>query len=54
MTNNLLKTSERLVVVVDVGLLSANHQKINLIVGEDLLLNAGVVPFCRSLLTPPR
>ena len=29
---------------IDVGLLSENHHKINLIVGEDLLQNEGVVP----------
>ena len=52
MTKCLLKMSERLVVVVDVGLLSVNHQKINLIVGEDLLLNESIVSFCGSLLTP--
>jgi hypothetical protein len=28
----------------DVGLLSVNHNKINLIIGEDLLLNEGVAP----------
>ena len=27
-----------------IGLLSENHHKINIIVGEDLLLNEGVVP----------
>jgi len=39
---------------IDVGLLSVNRQKINLIVGEDFLLNECVVPFCGSLLTLPR
>ena len=29
---------------LDAGLLSENHHKTNLIVGEDLLLNEGVVP----------
>ena len=39
---------------IDVGLLSDNHSKINLTTGEDLLFNESVVPFCGSLLTPPR
>ena len=29
---------------IDFGLLSENHHKITLIVGENLLLNEGVVP----------
>ena len=29
---------------MDVGLVSMNHHKISLIVGEDFLLNEGVVP----------
>ena len=29
---------------IDVGLLHENHHKINLIAGEDLLLNEGIVP----------
>jgi hypothetical protein len=29
---------------IDVGLLSENHHKINLIAGKDILLNEGVVP----------
>jgi hypothetical protein len=30
---------------IDVGLLNENHHKINLIVGENLLLTEGVIPF---------
>jgi hypothetical protein len=30
---------------IDVGLVGENHHKISLIVGEDPLLNEGVVPF---------
>ena len=30
--------------LIDIGLLSENHHKSNLVVSEDLLLNEGVVP----------
>ena len=30
-------------VCIDVGLLGENHHNVNLIIGEDLLLNEGVV-----------
>ena len=40
-------------VSIDVGLLTKNHHKINLIGSEGFLINKGVVPFCGSHLTPP-
>ena len=33
--------------IIDVGLHSENHHKISLIIGEDILLNEGVVPLLR-------
>jgi hypothetical protein len=40
----LLLSTEGRGVLIDVGLLGENHHKINLIGGEDVLLNEFVVP----------
>ena len=38
---------------IDVGLVGENHDQINMVMGNGLLLDEGVVPFCASLLTSP-